>query len=104
MNLVVKSLLIAVLLPGGALGVEPDAKTGVSAPQSGGELHKVAAVQPAPSAVKKSRAAQGARSKVAAQPREAGKAEPAAKANPDGVTEDPSGAGEQTVQLGGVRG
>ena len=104
MDLVAKSLLIAALLLGGAHAAELDAESGVTGPQSGSGLHKVAAVQSAPSAGKKTRAAQGAKTKATAQPRDAGKAEPAAKEDQDGAAEDPSGASEQTVQLGGVRG
>jgi gas vesicle protein len=104
MNFVEKSLLIAALLLSGAHAAEHDAKTSVTGQQSGKGLHKVAAVQSAPSAGKKTRTAQGAKSNLAAEPRDAGKAEPAAKENQDGAAGDPSGASEQTVQLGGVRG
>ncbi len=99
-----KTVLIGVLSLGSAHAAQHDAESGVTGPQAGKGLNKVAAVQSAQAAGKTSRAVQGRKSNRAAKRDNEAKADPVAKDNQDGATENPSNSTEQSVQLKGVRG
>jgi hypothetical protein len=99
-----KTVLIGALSLGSAHAAQHDADSGVTGPQAGKGLNKVAAVQSAQAAGKTSRAAQGRKSNRAAKRDNEGKTDPVAKDNQDGATENASDTTEQSVQLKGVRG
>lgn len=99
-----KTVLIGALSLGSAHAAQPDAAAGVTGPQAGKALDKVAAVQSAQAAGKTSRATQGRKSNRAAKRDNEAKADTVAKDKQNDVTEDPSDSTEQSVQLKGVRG
>jgi len=99
-----KTVLIGVLSLGSAHAAQHDAAAGVTGPQAGKGLNKVAAVQSAQAAGKTSRATQGRKSNRADKRDNEGKTDPVAKDKQDGATENSSHSTEQSVQLKGVRG
>jgi hypothetical protein len=99
-----KTVLIGALSLGSAHAAQHDAAAGVTGPQAGKGLDKVAAVQSAQAAGKTSRGTQGRKSNRAAKRDDEGKTDPVAKDKQDGATEDQSDSTEQSVQLKGVRG
>lgn len=99
-----KTVLIGALSLGSAHAAHHDAASGVTGPQTGKRLEKVAAAQSAQAAGKTARAAQGRKSNRAAKRENDAKADTVAKDKQDDATENPPDSTGQSVQLKGVRG